>query len=130
MERIGSTLTNRLVLRTVQPCSICIVPYRDIIRIEAAQDYVHFYTSTEYKAKIPYLRSHTSMRKTLEKLPIKFIRPHVSHVVNIDHIRSFTVHDIEMSDGSIVPIGNNFGTNFRKIISELYPVFNKAKGPV
>ena len=130
MERQGSASIKKILLKGVLPRRILVTPVSNVIRVKARADYVHIYTSKRQGSEIPYVRSHTTMQTILRELPKEFIRCHASHIVNINHIQSFTAYDIEMSDGSIIPMGYSFGTSFQNLVSSFYPVFNKVKGPV
>ena len=37
----------------------------------------------------------------------RFIQPHKSFVVNMDHVEKMMAHDFLMSDGSVIPISRN-----------------------
>jgi two-component system LytT family response regulator len=79
-----------------------VIPLRsaDVIRLEAADDFVHVYTSgRRYRMGIP-------LHQIEQRLdPSQFIRVHRSHVVNIDHVATLVPYDgsrfqVRMRDGT------------------------------
>ena len=67
-----------------------VIPVRttDIVRLEASDDFVYVHTTTErYRMGVP-------LQQIAERLePAQFVRVHRSHIVNMDHVASFSPYD-------------------------------------
>lgn len=76
---------------------------RDVIRIEAERNYSRIYVAKGNDITIP-----VCLKQVFEELPQNmFIRPHKSHVVNIDFVEKYKQHNnnvIVMTDGVCIPV--------------------------
>ena len=59
------------------------VPVKDILYLEAVQNYVRLHT-----AKETFL-VHSTLKTLEQKLPNRFFKTHRSHVVNLDHVQAY-----------------------------------------
>lgn len=107
---------NKLVLRTQE--EIKIVHINEVIRCEADVNYTKFYL--------------VSGEKIIVSKPLKefdnilsgdfFFRAHKSHLINMDHFKSYKKRDggyLEMSDKSIVPVSVRKKDKLFMLIEEL-----------
>ena len=81
-----------------------VIPVRatDIVRLEASDDFVYVHTITErYRMGVP-------LQQIAERLePTQFVRVHRSHIVNMDHVASFSPYDgsriqVRLRNGTII----------------------------
>ena len=81
-----------------------VIPVRtaDIVRLEASDDFVFVHTTTErYRMGVP-------LQQIAERLePAQFVRVHRSHIVNMDHVASFSPYDgsriqVRLRNGTII----------------------------
>jgi two-component system LytT family response regulator len=80
-----------------------------ILFIEGLKDYIRIHTSTE---KIMVLEN---MKDILEQLPQnQFVRIHRSYIIPLDKIKVIEGNQIQMSDGTFLPIGETY----RKLVGE------------
>ncbi|AWB43764.1 DNA-binding response regulator [Paenibacillus sp. CAA11] len=54
-----------------------------------------------------------TLRSITDKLPEQFVTIHRSAIVNMAHIRRFTAELVEMSDGSVIPVGRSKLQHFK-----------------
>ena len=78
------------------------VPYRDILYVEGCKDYVKVVTATKTHLH------HATMQAMADTLGEAFGRVHRSFIVNAAHIRRLQPEQVELIDGSLVPIGNSY----------------------
>ncbi|NSL86047.1 LytR/AlgR family response regulator transcription factor [Chitinophaga solisilvae] len=80
-----------------------------ILYIEGLKDYIRIHTADE---KIMVLEN---MKDILEKLPgNQFVRIHRSYIIPLNKIRVIEGNQIQMKDGTCLPIGETY----RKLVSE------------
>jgi two-component system LytT family response regulator len=81
-----------------------VIPVRtaDIVRLEASDDFVYVHTTTErYRMGVP-------LQQIAERLePTQFVRIHRSHIVNLDHVASFSPYDgsriqVRLRNGTLI----------------------------
>ena len=81
-----------------------VIPVRttDIVRLEASDDFVYVHTTTErYRMGVP-------LQQIAERLePTQFVRVHRSHIVNMDHVASFSPYDgsriqVRLRNGTLI----------------------------
>lgn len=107
--------TNTITLNTQE--EIRLVNKIDIIRLESMGNYTTFYLADESKVLV------TKTLKEFEKLlSHDFIRSHQSHLVNINHVKSYIKTEggyIELKNGKHVPV------SFRKRASVIEALSSK-----
>ena len=76
-----------------------------LIAVENVARVMHFYMGKVYESV--YIRR--PFEQELDRLlqDSRFIQPHKSFVVNMDHVEKMMAHDFLMSDGSVIPISRN-----------------------
>lgn len=78
-----------------------------LYRVENVSRVMHFYMEGGEVYESVYIRK--PFEKQLEQLlsDERFIQPHKSFVINMEHVEKVLAHDFMMSDGVIVPISRN-----------------------
>lgn len=78
-----------------------------LLRVENISRVMHFYLEDGEVFESVYIRK--PFEKQLEQLlgDERFIQPHKSFVINMEHVEKVLAHDFMMSDGVIVPISRN-----------------------
>jgi two-component system LytT family response regulator len=97
----SSKKPDKIVLHTLE--KIAVVAVKDIIRCEASGNYTLFHIHGQ--KKILVTRTLKDFEKLLE--PHSFLRVHQSHLVNLDHIKSYEKTEggyLMMSDGNHVSV--------------------------
>ena len=106
----------KIVLSTSE--KLHVVKVNDIIRCESDNYYTIFYLGSGKKVMVS-----KTLKENEEMLSdFNFIRPHKSHLVNLQHINSFIKADggyILMSDGSQVPVSRRKREKIIEIINSL-----------
>lgn len=95
----GEKLSDRLTLNTQE--EIRVVLKKDIIRLESMGNYTTFFISDDSKVLV------TKTLKEFDKKLPSFIRVHQSHLVNVQHIKSYIKTEggyLELKNGSRVPV--------------------------
>lgn len=79
----------------------------NLLRVENISRVMHFYLESGEVFESVYIRK--PFEKQLEQLlsDERFIQPHKSFVINMEHVEKVLVHDFMMTDGVIVPISRN-----------------------
>ncbi|MCF8234430.1 MAG: LytTR family DNA-binding domain-containing protein [Bacteroidales bacterium] len=107
----------KIALKTAQ--KVHIVGIHEIIRCEADKNYTYFFLSDG--SKITISKTLNEYAKLLENY--QFIRPHKSHLVNLQHIRTVNKQDggsLIMRDKSVVPISFRRKEQILKKINEIF----------
>ena len=78
------------------------VPYRDILYIEGCKDYVKVVTAAKTHLH------HATMQAMADTLGTAFGRAHRSFIVSAAHIRRLQPEQVELTDGSLIPIGSSY----------------------
>ena len=78
------------------------IPYRDILYVEGCKDYVKVVTATKTHLH------HATMQAMADTLGGDFGRAHRSFIVNAAHIRRLQPEQVELTDGSLLPIGSSY----------------------
>ena len=78
------------------------VPYREILYVEGCKDYVKVVTATKTHLH------HATMQAMTDTLGGDFGRAHRSFIVNAAHIRRLQPEQVELTDGSLLPIGSSY----------------------
>ena len=78
------------------------VPYRDILYVEGCKDYVKVVTAAKTHLH------HATMQAMTDTLGEAFGRVHRSFIVNAAHIRRLQPEQVELTDGSLLPIGSSY----------------------
>ncbi|MCI1186757.1 LytTR family DNA-binding domain-containing protein [Hymenobacter sp. DH14] len=78
------------------------VPYRDILYVEGCKDYVKVVTTAKTHLH------HATMQAMADQLGAAFGRLHRSFIVNAAHIRRLQPEQVELTDGSLIPIGQSY----------------------
>ena len=78
------------------------IPYRDILYVEGCKDYVKVVTATKTHLH------HATMQAMADTLGETFGRVHRSFIVNAAHIRRLQPEQVELTDGSLLPIGSSY----------------------
>lgn len=78
-----------------------------LIAVENVSRVMHFYMEQGKVYESVYIRK--PFEQELERIlqDPRFIQPHKSFVVNMDHVEKMMAHDFLMSDGSVIPISRN-----------------------
>lgn len=78
-----------------------------LLRVENISRVMHFYLEGGESYESVYIRK--PFEKQLEQLLAdeRFIQPHKSFVINMEHVEKVLAHDFIMTDGVIVPISRN-----------------------
>lgn len=87
--------------------SITHVDPAEIIWVENASRVMHFHMSDGREYSSVYIRQPFEVQ--LEELlhDGRFIQPHKSFVINMDHIEKVMPHDFMLADGTMIPISRN-----------------------
>jgi DNA-binding LytR/AlgR family response regulator len=87
--------------------SITHVDPAEIIWVENAARVMHFHMSDGREYSSVYIRQPFEVQ--LEELlhDGRFIQPHKSFVINMDHIEKVMPHDFMLADGTMIPISRN-----------------------
>ena len=90
---------------------IHIVPFDDIVLVEAYDYYVRFHVGNKM------LLSRDTLTSTEEMLDERFVRVHRSYVVNLRHVKSMEPlpnreYTLEMSNGEKVRVSRNWSAAF------------------
>ena len=90
------------------------VSARDIVRLEAGEDYTSVHTKG--RTYLVYLALQ-DFERMLDAA--KYVRVHRSHVVNLDHVAQFTPSDggrfeLEMADGTKLPVSRAYAKLLRE----------------
>lgn len=106
----------RIVLSTSE--RINVVKVQDILRCESDNYYTLFFFTNGNKLLVS-----KTLKENEELLgEYNFIRPHKSHLINVNYIKSFNKHDggyILMTDGSRVPVSRRKKEKIIEIINNL-----------
>ena len=91
------------------------VAVRDIVRLEAGDDYTSVHTKPGGRTYLVYLALQ-DFERMLDGA--KYVRIHRSHVVNLDHVAQFTPADggrfqLEMTDGTKLPVSRAYAKVLR-----------------
>ena len=78
------------------------VPYREILYVEGCKDYVKVVTGPKIHLH------HATMQAMADLLGNSFVRTHRSFIVNAAHIRRLQPEQVELTDGSLIPIGSYY----------------------
>ena len=78
------------------------VPYRDILYVEGCKDYVKVVTAAKTHLH------HATMKEMADQLGAAFGRVHRSFIVHAAHIRRLQPEQVELTDGSLIPIGHSY----------------------
>ena len=78
------------------------IPYRDILYVEGCKDYVKVVTAAKTHLH------HATMQAMTDTLGEAFGRVHRSFIVNAAHIRRLQPEQVELTDGSLLPIGSSY----------------------
>ena len=83
------------------------IELEQLIAVENVARVMHFYMEQGKVYESVYIRK--PFEQELDRLlrDSRFIQPHKSFVVNMDHVEKMMAHDFLMSDGSIIPISRN-----------------------
>lgn len=80
------------------------VPLDNILSLEAIKDYVRL-TTVDGKRHL-VLSTLSSMESLLP--PDTFIRTHRSFIINISKVTAFTLQQVTLSDGQVIPVGRTY----------------------
>lgn len=85
-----------------------------LIRVENVSRVMHFYLDNGDVYESVYIRK--PFEKQLETVlqDARFIQPHKSFIINMEHVEKVMAHDFVMADGTIVPISRNNLTASKK----------------
>ena len=90
-----------------------VMPFNEIVRIEAQNNYCIIHTSNQKKLLV----SMTLKKLTLKLSPTEFIRCHQSHIISVSKIRKVDLNQtIVLSDDSRVPISRRKWTSIKSFI--------------
>ena len=82
----------------------CIIKLKDILYIESMDNYIRIHLMYQQP-----IMSQTSMKSIQEMLPeSKFVRVHKSYIVPRHLITSYTIKQVRLTDGKIIPVGRCF----------------------
>lgn len=100
-----------------------------LIRVENVSRVMHFYIDGGEVYESVYIRK--PFEKQLEQLLLdgRFIQPHKSFIINMEHVEKVMAHDFLMSDGTVVPISrNNLATAKKRYLEYLSKSFGNRPG--
>jgi two-component system LytT family response regulator len=93
-----------------EPAGFTVIETKDIIKLEADLTYTHFFLTG--RRKLTYHRVLKSFEDLLGIHP-NFMRVHRSHLVNLDHVQSYSTQGvIKLTDGLTAPLGDSFREKF------------------
>lgn len=78
-----------------------------LVMVENVSRVMHFHMDHGEVHESVYIRKPFEVQLEQVLQDGRFIQPHKSFVVNMDHVERMMAHDFLMSDGSIVPISRN-----------------------
>ena len=97
---------------------LMIVPIKDIVRCEAADNYTNFFLSA--KSKVLVSKTLKEFEELLKEYD--FIRIHHSHLINLRHVKNYTRGEggtVTMTDGSEVDVSRRKKDEFLKQLAAL-----------
>ena len=106
---------NKIALSTLE--GILFVPVKEIVRIESDSNYSTLFLLSG--KKIVVSKTLRIMEEML--LPYSFMRPHKSHLINLEYVSKYLKGDggtIIMMDGSQIEVSRQRKDNFLKIFSD------------
>ena len=87
----------------------------DIVYVESMSEYIKLYRED---ADAPLVVLY-SLKHLMEQLPPEhFMRIHRSYIVSLTHIREASRSAVVLSDGSSLPVGENYRPAFRTYLLE------------
>ncbi|MDI9873139.1 LytR/AlgR family response regulator transcription factor [Flectobacillus rivi] len=86
--------------------------YNNLVFVQSAGNYVELQTCTSKKFVLKSSIVQIQHSLNYEKL----IRIHRSYLINIDHINEFSLQEVTMSNGCILPIGKNYQDDFLELL--------------
>ncbi|MFY7826994.1 MAG: LytR/AlgR family response regulator transcription factor [Flectobacillus sp.] len=86
--------------------------YNDLVFVQSAGNYVDLLTCNSRRFVLKSSIAQIQHSLNYEKL----IRIHRSYLINIDHINEFSLQEVTMSNGCILPIGKNFQDSFLDLL--------------
>lgn len=93
-----------------EPSGFSVFEIRDIIKLEADLTYTHFFMTG--RRKFTYHRVLKNFEDLLGIHP-NFMRVHRSHLVNLDHVQSYSGQGlIKLSEGMTAPLGDSYRERF------------------
>lgn len=112
LENARLQYNNPMKVILPEPSGFSVTETKDIIKLEADQSYTHFFLSD--RKKMTFHRVLKCFEDLLAVHP-NFMRVHRSHLVNLDHVMSFSVHGlIKLSDGLTAPLGDSYREKFEE----------------
>ncbi|MDI9882396.1 LytR/AlgR family response regulator transcription factor [Flectobacillus longus] len=89
--------------------------YSDLVLVMSSGNYVELLTFTQKK----FILKSSILQITNDLNYEKMIRIHRSYLINIDHIIEFSLQDVTLSNGCVLPIGKNFQENFLQAVLKI-----------
>ena len=85
---------------------------QNILYVEAMSEYIRIHLK-EGKPLITFM----SIKLMMETLPSdRFMRIHRSHIISLDNIKSFQRSEVELNDGTILPVSATYKEDLQKYI--------------
>ncbi len=116
MERVISQLQPReeVIYTFKSREGIVSIELGNLIAVENVSRVMHFHMESGEVYESVYIRK--PFEKQLERIleDDRFIQPHKSFIVNMEHVERMLAHDFQMSDGSVVPISRNNLANVKR----------------
>ena len=91
-----------------------LIPYHDVIYLEADGNYCYLHTTAG--TRFPILRSLQSLLE--EFATLNFTRVHRSHAVNPARVRSYTATEVRLEGETVLPIGRRYREEFLRWIRQ------------
>ncbi|HEY9178954.1 MAG TPA: LytTR family DNA-binding domain-containing protein [Flavipsychrobacter sp.] len=116
-EIVGKPFT-KIGLRTSK--GTVYIALDNIIRLESSDNYTHVHTGNGGK----YLITKTLKSFELILPPVKFIRCHQSHMVNLSHIEAYDKvegSNLVMCNEHVVPVSRANRSRLEQVLNRMYP---------
>ena len=89
------------------------VPYSDLKYVTGDKEYQRLFLVGKQNP----LHTYKRLKQLLEELPgDRFIQVHKSHIVNVTHISSVSRHQLVMSDGKSLPVGETYRPGIERLL--------------
>ncbi|QCX01563.1 LytTR family transcriptional regulator [Aggregatimonas sangjinii] len=79
---------------------------QDVSHLQANGEYINYFTGNGNHMAFQRMK-----KAETELKPYGFIRTHRSFIVNPNHIRSFSSNEIELKDGTVIPVSKTYQGN-------------------
>ncbi len=117
-EEFVSSMT--AAMNYIAPKKLCVcdkgmqrfVPVDSIVYLEIFQHSILIYLVTKEKIQI-----RGTLAELVEQLPTnKFVQPHKSYLINLEHVDRMNKREIIMTNGELIPIGRSKSDSFNELL--------------